>query len=227
MRGCRALSAQEVEALLSATPQLFARPVAARSYTMFLTMPGTGLRVGECRKLRVRDVSLGGHVGTSAYIEARHTKTKQHGAQVPLQPRLRDALRAWLAYSGLRERDVWLFPATTAGFTDRCIFKRNGDGSTVPVDHRTVRKALDKVCRHCGITGKVSTHSFRKTFAARVYEATGHDHLAAQVALRHSRLESTIAYLQADHAKAHAAIMGLFDDDPPPGARQLELVRAG
>ena len=48
------------------------------------------------------------------------------------------------------------------------------------------------------MTGKLGTHSMRKTLARRVYEGSGKDLMKTQKALGHSRITSTVSYLSFD-----------------------------
>ncbi|MCH7471425.1 tyrosine-type recombinase/integrase [bacterium] len=79
------------------------------------------------------------------------------------------------------------------------------------MDSRTVRKALDRLCRHLRITGRVSAHSFRKTFAYKIHELLGHDLFATQHALGHSQVAATVCYLSVRSRAVEAAIMRVLD----------------
>jgi excisionase family DNA binding protein len=60
------------------------------------------------------------------------------------------------------------------------------------------------------LRGKVATHSMRKTFADRVYEALGRDIFRTQKALGHRNINSTVQYLSFKEQDIEAAILGMW-----------------
>ena len=73
-----------------------------------------------------------------------------------------------------------------------------------PVNPKSVLKVLDHCCETAHVTGHVATHSFRKTFAAKVFERSGKNILAAQSALvsEHCREEIRV--------HGHDAVYGVY-----------------
>ena len=57
--------------------------------------------------------------------------------------------------------------------------------------------------------GKVSTHSMRKSFAARVYDALDGDLLKTQKALGHASVNSTAQYLSFQQEEVDSAVMAI------------------
>jgi len=53
------------------------------------------------------------------------------------------------------------------------------------------------------------THSLRKTFCRRIYEASGHDLVLTKAAMGHAHLSTTERYLAADETRAAALIRAL------------------
>lgn len=118
------------------------------------------------------------------------------------------------ACAGQAQRDSWslskrlhapprttLWPVSTGG---RCA--KVAYDYAKAVTYEAVVRGLRLVVREAGLTGKVLTHSFRKLFAGRVYELTGHDVLSVKAALGHRDLKSTLHYLATDDAQLSAAI---------------------
>jgi integrase len=67
------------------------------------------------------------------------------------------------------------------------------------MDRSQAFRTLAAACMACGIdASRISTHSMRKTFARRVYEASGHDLIRTQRALGHSSPVTTARYLETD-----------------------------
>ena len=65
------------------------------------------------------------------------------------------------------------------------------------VSVRTVQNKLKKVCDYLGYKN-LSTHSFRKLAANKVYEETNHDIKAVQDFLQHSDIKTTQRYIKAN-----------------------------
>ena len=59
------------------------------------------------------------------------------------------------------------------------------------------------------MTGKVGTHSLRKTFADRVYDALDRDLVKTQRALGHRNINSTVHYLSFQEEEIDAAIAAI------------------
>ena len=58
-------------------------------------------------------------------------------------------------------------------------------------------------------TRRYGTHSLRKSFCRKVYEATGRDINLTRVAMGHRNITTTQAYLEADLPKLRSVILGL------------------
>ena len=71
--------------------------------------------------------------------------------------------------------------------------------------HRILKRAVESN----ELTGKVATHSLRKTFADRIYESLKRDIFRTQMALGHKNINSTIQYLSFKQADIDAAVLGM------------------
>jgi site-specific recombinase XerD len=80
-------------------------------------------------------------------------------------------------------------------------------GKNRPISRIQAWYILTEAYRTNGLTGKLGTHSLRKTFANKVYEKLGHDLLKTQRALGHKNLDSTLAYLSFREDEIEAAIL--------------------
>ena len=56
------------------------------------------------------------------------------------------------------------------------------------------------------LTGKVATHSWRKSYAKNIYELSGQDLLVTQEAMGHKSLTSTQSYLQVNRDRVNLVI---------------------
>lgn len=165
MLGCKSLTEREVRTL----EMCFQRP---RTRVFFQLCLYTGLRPAEALALRVGDV-----VGTDRLLlHRRLTKGRVKSRSIKLHPTL---IRVLQTYCEGRAADEPLFLA------------RAGRPLTYRVLHREFAEAVQRA----GLCGKVAPHSGRKTFAARVYAASGKDIVTTGKLLGHSDPKNTMMYL--------------------------------
>lgn len=153
---------------------------------------GTGFRIQELLAVTVGHVWQRETVASEITLARRHLKGGQ-GAyrkavrcrRVPLGEGVRKALAAHLAVIGVDDPARPLFATARSG--------------TEGMDRSQAFRTLVTACVVCGIdASRVSTHSMRKCFARRVYEASAHDLIRTQRALGHSSPVTTARYLETD-----------------------------
>ena len=88
--------------------------------------------------------------------------------------------------------DRWLFPSRLA-----CGNK--------PLHRQTAHNALKRAFIAAGLNGKLATHSLRKSFAQRLYDATD-DIYVVQEMLGHKNVTTTQGYLGVNYAKVREAV---------------------
>lgn len=206
MHGCRHLTRGEVRLMLGTCFEIFPRPNAERLVAMFCLMLATGLRLHEARSLHVEDASNQGALRDRLILRRVITKGKTRGATIPVNELCRVSLERWLEYSGLHTQSevIWLFPTMTSGSRLLPTYLNQ------PVHKSRIHHSLDTLKDHLNLPPKVGTHSFRKTFAQAVYEMSGHDIYATQIALRHSEPKTTIRYLAPAEQRTDEVIRRLF-----------------
>ena len=74
-----------------------------------------------------------------------------------------------------------------------------------PISERAVQMYLQKVCWYLDYEN-ISTHSFRKTFAHKIYKHSGNDIVATQIALQHSSVTTTQRYLNIADVKLESVL---------------------
>lgn len=178
---------------------------------MAALMYGAGLRIGECVKLRVKDIDLAGL--TINVWFGKGDKCRRTVLPVLLVPALRRHL-AWLksqhdldlsAGAGLVElpgrlavkyknanREFgwqWLFPSTI----------RRGQYRWHATDE-SVSKQMRGAVRAAGITKRITPHTLRHAFATHAMQA-GNDIKTVQELLGHEDLNTTAIYLHGDTAQ--------------------------
>ena len=114
-------------------------------------------------------------------------KGKQSGRRVPLHEDAKEALTKVIFGCGLIDKpSEKLFPFTRQQA------------------HRILKSAYEKA----HLVGKVTTHSLRKSFASKVYNALGRDLINTQKALGHANINSTVKYLAFEEEAIDKAIKG-------------------
>ncbi len=84
------------------------------------------------------------------------------------------------------------------------------EGSRAPLSRRRAQEIIQGASYAAGLPPGISTHSWRKTFAARIYETSGHNLLLVSKALNHRQLATSIHYLSWKlNERADAAILSL------------------
>jgi integrase len=131
-------------------------------------------------------------------VQRRHMKQKREGRSVILHPDAKAALAAWLMAMN-RQGDVR---------PDTYLFASR-KGINRPLRPGQARHLLHHAYAACGLTGKLSTHTMRKTFGQTVFEKSGRDLLKTQRAMGHKSPASTVAYLHIDDRDIDALILAL------------------
>jgi integron integrase len=171
---------------------------------------GTGMRLMECLRLRVKDVEFGRNL-----ITVREAKGDRD-RRVPLPSVVRQDLVNWLSnVKRTHERDVaegfgsvylpyalerkypaastqwcwqWFFPASSRSRDPRSGIERRHH-----IEDWGVQRAVAQAVRDVGIKKPVSCHTFRHSFATHLLE-DGYDIRTIQELLGHKDLKTTMIY---------------------------------
>jgi integrase/recombinase XerD len=157
------LGDQEVVALLQCTPNLKHR-------TLFILLYAAGLRLSEACHLKVTDIDS---QRMQLNIESGKGNKQR---QVPLSPRLLDALRE---YWKLYQPKVLLFP---------------GARPDKPYAGTTIQKTIKASARRANLKKNVTPHTLRHSYATGLLEA-GVDILTISRLLGHASFSTTMIYL--------------------------------
>ncbi len=162
----------------------------------------SGFRIQEVLSLTLGAVCRDGRVVEQLGVAPRHLKGKRGRTRwVPVLPEMRRALESLLGWFARRyELDPQL---------PLFLSREEGEGGGArALSPESARRILHRAFRAAGIEddGRLGTHSLRKTFARKVYEASGHDLLVVKRALHHSDVSVTQAYLEPDEEEVRRAI---------------------
>lgn len=189
MAGCRPLTGREIERVLAA----FSGKYALRDRAMFLLGVLSGFRIHEILSLKVADVvDADGKVVNYITVERRHMKGARSSRTCPLHPRAGKVIVQWIQAAGL-QRDDALFASRQGG----------------PITVCRAWGILKAAFRRAGLTGRLGTHTMRKTFAQRIHQALGGDLHKTSKALGHRNVATTIRYLECPEVEIRKAVLSL------------------
>lgn len=173
-------------------------------------MYGSGLRISECLRLRIKDIDFG--MQTIVVREGKGSKDRTtvlpESVIGPLQQQIEQALvlhrqdlaeglgRVYLPnalarkYPDAETAPEWqfVFPAPRLS-----LDPRSGDWRRHHVIERSLQKAVKEAIRSAGVRKKASCHTFRHSFATRLLER-GYDLRTIQTLLGHSDITTTQIY---------------------------------
>jgi site-specific recombinase XerD len=195
MSGCRALTDEEIVLVRRSFGGEFAR----RDEALFMLGVKAGFRISELIAIRVKDVVQYGKIADRVEVSRQHMKGKQHSRSVPIHADARESLARWLPI--LQARLEGVLPGETPVFCSRV--KDTQTGLPREQGWRILKEAFDTN----ELSGKLATHSLRKTFAVHVHAAYDGDLRKTQRALGHHNINSTLHYLALDEAEVDAGIL--------------------
>ena len=210
MAGRRPLTPPEERKLLKVALQLSPRDCA-----LIITSLMTGYRISEVLSLTVSSVQRNGKLLPQIGVQPRrlkghHGKTRYVAIGSELARALQGLL-AWLEQHHDLNPNTPLFISGRRQPAPRAISR----GRALQIAHAAFA--------HAGITndGRLGTHSFRKTFARRLYNNSGYNLRLTQQALGHARCSMTQRYLEVDtKAVFHAILRGDFTRRRLPRAQK-------
>ncbi len=200
MIGCRPLDDDEIAGLMSALAQ---NESGARDRTLVALGISTGFRISELLSLRIRDLTTNGNLNTYVRIPASRMKGRRRPRSAFLTSRVEPYLKTWLAE--LHDRDL------DGGNQPLFRGRKNGSAISRVQAHRIITNAFDRAGIE-GALGELGTHTLRKTFAAKMYEAHGQNIFKVQKAMGHASPASTVAYLSFEDSEQAEAVRSAFDE---------------
>jgi integrase len=196
MRGARPLTRDEFNRVM----QSFSGKYAERNRCLFLLGTSAMTRVSELAALTIGDVYQGGLVVSEMVLRKQIVKGKKESRIAVLPPETVSAIQdfiAWKVEHGESlAKDAPLFLSRQGGYLHRMQI------------HRILKDAYAKA----GLTGRLTTHTMRKTGGTWLYEATG-DLLLTQEALGHRSPETTRRYVPLNRLRMRQAMANFFTAD--------------
>jgi len=191
MKGCRALSDEEIRRVLGS----FRGKNALRNRCLVLLGIKSGFRISELLSLKVGAVWEMGQVVERVTVDRAHMKKRQEGRTVLLHPEAKAAVGLLVV---LLQRKAVFGPQT--------YLFQSQKGPNMPLSRVGAWLVLKKTFARVQVTGKTGTHCLRKTFADRIYGRLGNDLVKTQRAMGHRNIQSTISYLGFRESEIDQAI---------------------
>ena len=148
----------------------------------------TGMRIGDIIKLKMGDIVRDGERYRLDVTEQKTGKKREFTVPIVLY----NSLRQYALDNNIESIDP--------------LFAKHGK---IPTE-RSVQKQLAIVCKYLNLDN-VSTHSFRKTYATRVYTDSGYNVRLVQQLLQHSSITTTQRYIGTTSKQIEDALKGVSD----------------
>lgn len=208
MKGTRPLDNDEIRKIFGC----FSGTYEQRDRSLFLLGVSVGGRISELLGLRVGDVWQNNSPVSDLLFQRNIVKGGEVSRTVPVNSDGRGAICDLIDFQRARFGKVsagrWLFPSRLA----------QGDK---PLHRQTAHTALKRAFVAAGLNGKLATHSLRKSFAQRLYDATD-DIYAVQEMLGHKNVTTTQKYLGVNYAKVRNAVESMVA--MPDSERDISMI---
>jgi len=174
-----------------------------RDRALYFLGLGTGLRISELLSLRVRNIiDKSGKIQDMVYVPRSSMKGKIEGRSIPLSKRVAQHLLLWI---------VELEKKT--GYNRNTFIFQSRKGANCPISRKQASRILCAAFEAAGLKGKLSTHSLRKTFAAKIHQLLGNDYFKTSKALGHKDPSSTVYYLRFQEEEINSAIRNVLNEE--------------
>lgn len=186
MAGCRPLTLDEIE-------NVKRKLTSTRNLCLFIMGLRTGFRISELLSLKIQDV----YANDKCLDQAKAFGKAGRSRSVILHPEVKSAIENLISeYHNASPHDP-LFLSE----------RRNWNGTPRALSRYMAHNILRDAYAAAGAGGALATHSMRKTFAERMYEALGKDLVATRDALGHSDIRSTASYICVNQSAINDAIL--------------------
>ncbi|MDE0554980.1 MAG: site-specific integrase [Candidatus Poribacteria bacterium] len=191
MKGTRPLTIAEI--------QKVARTFEGSKYelrdrSLFLLGISTGGRISELLSLKVGDVYQNRKPVTDLQFTKHVVKGREHARTVPVNS---DGKKAICDLIQWHRETYGRVHALRALFPSQ---KSNSKRLKGAMSRRNAHDILKNAFTKAGLNGKLATHSMRKSYAQRIYDATG-DIFSVKELLGHQNVNTTQDYLGFNYEK--------------------------
>ncbi len=190
MRGTRPLTTEEIIAVSNKFDGTF----EIRNRSLFMLGVSVGGRISELLALKIGDVWQNRQPVSDLLFKKGVVKGKETSRMVPVNTDGQKAIREVIAQHIKRDREL---------DPQRVLFisRQGGEALSRSQAHRILEAAFTKA----GLNGKLATHSLRKTFAQRCFDACGDIYQVSEL-LGHKDVETTKRYIGISYTKLQETV---------------------
>jgi len=193
MKGCRPLDTNEIIKIAEQFDGVF----EVRNRSLFMLGVSVGGRISELLALKIKDVWQNEQAVSDLLFEKGVVKGKETARMIPVNADGRQAIFELIQWHqkqfGNKDPRRPLFPSRKFG---------------TALSRSQAHRILEKAFQQAGLNGKLATHSLRKTFAQRIYDASS-DIFLAQELLGHRDVETTKQYLGVSYLRMQRATQAI------------------
>jgi site-specific recombinase XerD len=193
VKGTRPLTTDEIIAVSNQ----FDGDFAIRNRSLFMLGVSVGGRISELLALSIKDVWQNGQAVSDLLFEKNVVKGKENARMIPVNDDGRDAISNLVEWHRKRLGGIDV---------KRPLFisRQQGEALSRSRAHRILESAFQKA----GLNGKLATHSLRKTFAQRCYDASDDIYRVGEL-LGHKNVETTKRYIGISYAKLQETVKAI------------------
>ena len=197
MKGTRPLTTEEIIAVSNQ----FSGTFEIRNHSLFLLGISIGGRISELLALKIGDVWQNRQPVSDLLFKKGAVKGKETSRMVPVNNDGQKAINELINWH--IERYGYLDPK-------RPLFISRQGGQ--PLSRSQAHRILEAAFTKAGLNGKLATHSLRKTFAQRCFDACGDIYQVSEL-LGHKDVETTKRYIGISYTKLQQTVKAIEVDN--------------
>ena len=197
MKGTRPLTTNEIIAV----SEQFDSTFEIRNRSLFLLGVSVGGRISELLSLNISDVWQNGQTVSDLLFQKRVVKGKETARMIPVNADGQQAIRELILWHKEQYGDI---------DPKRPLFMSRQGGEALSRSH--AHRILEAAFQKAGLNGKLATHSLRKTFAQRCFDACGDIYQVSEL-LGHKNIETTKRYIGISYTKLQETVEAIELDN--------------
>lgn len=192
MKGTRPLTTDEIIAVTNQFDGMY----EVRNRSLFMLGVSVGGRISELLALKISDVWQNGQAVSDLLFEKSMVKGKETARMIPVNADGRQAITELIQWHQNQFGDL---------DPKRLLFQSRQGGS---ISRSQAHRILEKAFQKAGLNGKLATHSLRKTFAQRCYDACENIYKVSEL-LGHKNVETTKRYIGISYTELQATVKAI------------------
>ncbi len=170
MKGCKVLNQEEITKIMNGLGNI-------RDRALIMTGLHFGTRISESLNFRFKNFE-----GNEVYIDSKKGSEK---VSFPISAQYKQVINELREYYVSQGKEVT---------PDTYLFLSR-KGNNQPITRQQASQIIRATCEAIGLTGKINTHSFRKSFVTKIYEITKFNIIEVKKYSRHKNLSNLDYYI--------------------------------